>query len=268
MKLKELIKNKIIKGNELSDEIIKGDELSVMIDLLKECDELQNCDELIIVKEPVFLDENGKTKMTQTFKVDDNTSFKGKCYLHSIFLTPEMFDPNKINDLVKDGASITPAIYCPKTFEPRKKIIIDFNPETLQDETIYSLGNPSMIEDAENERYNSIRKKLHQTLDNILDSPQDYQIEGERHVLIRGIFEIKKNDEVELAHPNHIETINPYSNLFFLEKERGEDGDFSITVRSMLIPSELAGKYTEELGPKGINVTRQEINEFLNKHKK
>jgi hypothetical protein len=47
MKLKELIKN----------EIIKGDELSVMIDLLKECEELQNCDELIIVKEPVLLDE-------------------------------------------------------------------------------------------------------------------------------------------------------------------------------------------------------------------
>ena len=176
MKLKELIKNKIIKGNELSDEIIRGDELSVMIDLLKECEELQNCDELIIIKEPVFLDENGKTKMTQTFKVDDNTSFKGKCYLHSIFLTPEIFDPNKINDLVKDNASITPAIYCPKTFVPRKKIIIEFNPETLQD--------------AENERYNSIRKKLHQTLDNILDSPQDYQIKGERHVLIRGVFEI------------------------------------------------------------------------------
>jgi hypothetical protein len=35
----------------------------------------------------------------------------------------------------------------------------------------------------------------------------------------------------------------------------------------MLIPSELANKYTEELGHKGINVTRQEINEFLNKHK-
>ena len=52
MKLKELIKN----------EIIKGDELSVMIDLLKECEELQNCDELIIIKEPVFLDENGKRK--------------------------------------------------------------------------------------------------------------------------------------------------------------------------------------------------------------
>ena len=38
-------------------------------------------------------------------------------------------------------------------------------------------------------------------------------------------------------------------------------------ISSTLIPSELAGKYTEELVPKGINVTRQEINEFLNKHK-
>jgi hypothetical protein len=36
----------------------------------------------------------------------------------------------------------------------------------------------------------------------------------------------------------------------------------------MLIPSELGSKYIEELGHKGINVTRQEINEFLNKHKK
>ena len=78
----------------------------------------------------------------------------------------------------------------------------------------------------------------------------------------------KKNDEVELVQPNHIETINPYSNLFFLEKERGEDGDFSMELRSMLIPSELGSKYIEELGHKGINVTRQEINEFLNKHKK
>jgi heptosyltransferase-2 len=77
-----------------------------------------------------------------------------------------------------------------------------------------------------------------------------------------------KNDEVELAQLNHIDTINPYSNLFFLEKQRAEDGDFSMALRSMLIPSELGSKYTEELGPKGINVTRQEINEFLNKHKK
>jgi hypothetical protein len=258
MKLKELIKNEII---------IKGNDLSPMIDLLKECEEFQNCDELIILKEPVFLDENGKTKMVQTFKVDDNNSFKGKCYLYSIGLTPEMFDPNKINDLVNDGASITPAIVDPSTLTLKKKIIIEFEPETLQDEAIYGLGSPSMIEDAENERYKSIRKKLHQTLDNILDSPQDYQIKGERGVMIRGVFEIKKNDEAELTHPNHIETINPYSNLFFLEKQRAEDGDFSMALRSMLIPSELGSKYIKELGHKGINVTRQEINEFLNKHK-
>jgi hypothetical protein len=147
------------------------------------------------MKYPVTLDENNNSIETKTYKVVPNQKFKGKCYLLSLALTPEMFDPKKIHEPVLYGACITPTIYNPETFEPKKKIVLEFSPEISQDKTIYAYGNPSMINDIEDTYEQQLRKQLHETLDKILDNPELYQVKGEKGVMVRGIFELDSDNK-------------------------------------------------------------------------
>ena len=161
MKLKELIE-KITNSSDFLEkskfksltplhQVIYGEELYPYLEEIKNCEEFINCDELHILKTPVTLDGNGNSIISKNYKLVDEQSFKGKCYLLSLSLTPEMYDPKKIMEPVMDDAVLTPAIYNPLNFEPKKKIIIEFNPEMLQDQSLYLIGSPSMIEDAEKE---------------------------------------------------------------------------------------------------------------------
>ena len=187
MKLQELI-NEILSSGELenkkgylvnvqglTDNMIYGKELEPYLERIKQCDEFSECDEIVIMKYPVTLDENNNSIKTKTYKVVPNQKFKGKCHLLSLALTPEMFDPNRIHEPVLDGACITPTLYNPNTFEPKKKIVLEFSPETLQDDV--------------NSTEEVKRKQLHETLDKILDNPELYQVKGEKGVMVRGIFE-------------------------------------------------------------------------------
>lgn len=282
MKLQELI-NEILSSGELknkkgylvnvqglTDNMIYGEELEPYLERIKQCDEFSECDEIVIMKYPVTLDENNNSIQPKIYKVVPNQKFKGKCYLLSLALTPEMFDPKKIHEPVLNGACITPTIYNSETFEPKKKIVLEFSPEVAQDQYIYGLGTPSMIEDAEKNGETILRKQLHETLDKILDNPENYQIKGEKGVMVRGVFElVESNSGVEKKELFGLKTDKiTHSSVFFFEKdlENSKEGEMNLKLSKINIPIELKEKYESELGAKSTHVTREEIEEFLEKN--
>ena len=72
-------------------------ELEPYIDRIKQCEEFSECDEIVIMKFPVTIDEEKNKIENKTYKLVPKQKFKGKCYLLSLALTPEMFDPKKIH---------------------------------------------------------------------------------------------------------------------------------------------------------------------------
>lgn len=284
MKLQELIneifssgelKNKkgfLIDVKGLTDNTIYGEDLEPYLERIKECEEFSECDEIVIMKHPVTLDENNNTIQPKIYKLVPNQKFKGKCYLLSLALTPEMFDPKKIHEPVLDGACITPTIYDPKTFEPKKKIVLEFSPEISQDKTIYAYGSPSMINDIEDTHQQQLRKQLHETLDKVFDNPETYQVKGEKGVMVRGVFEIvESNSGVEKMELYGLSTdkITHFS-VFFFEKdlENSKEGQENIKLSKIIVPIELKEKYQSELGLKSINVTREEVENFIKENSK
>ncbi len=280
MKLQELIneilssgelKNKkgyAVKVEGLTDNTIYGEDLEPYVDRIKQCEEFSECDEIIVMKYPVTIDGQGNNVSTRTYKVVPKQKFKGKCYLLSLALTPEMYDPKKIHEPVLDGACITPTLYDPETFIPRKKIVLEFSPEAAQDSSIYAYGNPSMINDLENNNEDQLRRKLHETLDKIFDNPEMYQVKGEKGVMVRGAFEVVESPSgIENTKLFGLKTENEtHFATFFFEKdeENSKEGELNLKLSKMDIPIDLREKYLQELGPKSINVKREEIEEFLN----
>ena len=183
MKLKEFLEIALIgEQNEsnlgLFDEnVIYGENLVKYKDIIKECDEFTKCDSLEILTMPLVKGKNDEVYTTQTIKLSDLMEFKGKCYLLSLGLTPEMYDPNQLIRPVKNGAAMGPTIYDPSTFEPRKHILLTWSPEMAQD---FSGGN-----------YDStLRNDIHKLLDDVLNNPDEYKTKGIRGVFVRGLFEV------------------------------------------------------------------------------
>ena len=280
MKLQELI-NEILSSGELknkkgfavnviglTDNTIYGEDLEPYVDRIKQCEEFSECDEIIVMKYPVTIDGQGNNVSNRTYKVVPKQKFKGKCYLLSLSLTPEMYDPKKIHEPVLDDACITPTLYDPETFIPRKKIVLEFSPEAAQDSSIYSIGTPSMINDLENNNEDQLRRKLHKTLDKIFDNPEMYQVKGEKGVMVRGAFEVVESPSgIENTKLFGLKTENEtHFATFFFEKdeENSKEGELNLKLSKMDIPIDLREKYLQELGPKSINVKREEIEEFLN----
>ena len=158
------------------DPILNSKELEEVKDELLKLDVFSECDDLEIVHIPAFVLEDGKTVLAQSFKYKEGMKIKGKCYLYSISLTPEMYDPIKAFEPVKNGASISPTIYDPMTFEPRKHILLTWSPEMAQD-----------LRGSNDET--TLRNDIHKLLDDVLDNPEEYRTKGTRHVIIRGVFE-------------------------------------------------------------------------------
>ena len=159
------------------DPILNSKELEEVKDELLKLDAFSECDDLEIVHFPTFKVGEDKTLTVQTFKYKEGMKLKGKCYLYSISLTPEMYDPIKAFEPVKNGASISPTVYDPMTFEPRKHILLTWSPEMAQD-----------LRGTNDEK--TLRNDIHKLLDDVLDNPEEYRTKGTRHVLIRGVFEV------------------------------------------------------------------------------
>jgi hypothetical protein len=223
------------------------------------------------MKHPVIAVENGKTVQNVTYKHKEGQKYKGKCYLLSLALTPEMYDPKKLHEPVLEGASITPVLYNPQTFEPKKKIVLEFSPEFAQDQRIYDLGNPSMIEDAEKNGETILRKQLHEKLDRIFDNPENYQVKGEKGMFVRGLFEevVSKNTNYKMDLVGLQTEKQTHMTAYFFEKDEknSKEGQVNLKLSSISIPIELSDKYAEELGSKSINVTREEVEKFLEDNK-
>ena len=149
MKLQELV-TEILTSGEFSkpkdkfgiiNETIYGEDLEQFKERILQTEEFSECKELIIMKHPIIAVENGKTVHNLTYKHQEGQKFKGKCYLLSLALTPEMFDPNSLHTPVKDGALITPTLYDTTTFLPTKKIVLTWSPEMAQDLSVLINNN-------------------------------------------------------------------------------------------------------------------------------
>jgi hypothetical protein len=127
------------------------------------------------------------------------------------------------------------------------------------------------LDDLEKNGETIIRKQLHETLDRIFDNPENYQVKGERGVMVRGAFEVVESPlGIEKTKLFGLETENEtHFATFFFEKdeENSKDGELNLKLSKMDIPIELREKYLEELGSKSIHVKREEIKEFLNTQK-
>ena len=77
------------------DPILNSKVLEEVKDELLKFDVFSECDDLEIVHIPTFVLEDGKPVSAQNFKYKEGMKIKGKCYLYSISLTPEMYDPIK-----------------------------------------------------------------------------------------------------------------------------------------------------------------------------
>lgn len=257
--LKQLLLEKTSIDNPHQNHTIYGiKDLNRYKDTLLELGMFKFCEELNFIDFPAINIDN-KAYTAQTVKYSDGLKFGGKCYLLSISLTPEMYNPDTIHTIVKDGASITQTIYDYNTFEPKKKIILEFSPEHAQDDFNYSVD--------------VLRKELHERLDKVIDNPEDYQIEGKRGIIIRGIFGVTSDSEnvnttdlsgVVSQEVNHFMVFYLKDGNFNEEKNR-----MDISLEKKFIPNELKEKFTEEFGEKinTLTITEEEIDNFLEKNK-
>jgi hypothetical protein len=148
---------------------------------------------------------------------------------------------------------------------------LEFSPELAQDQRIYDLGNPSMIEDAEKNAELTLRKQLHETLDRVLDNPENYQVKGEEGIFVRGFFEevIYKNSNNKFDLVGIQTEKQTYNTVYFFEKDEknSKEGEVSLVLRTTPIPIGLADKFREEIGVDPMKITREQIEEFLENNK-
>lgn len=185
MKLKEFIE--IVELSKKEDDLymdntLYGKNLEKYKDIIMNTDEFKECESLEILEVPIVKSKNGEGLIPYTVKLSDLMKFKGKCYLLSLNLTPEMYDPNQLIKPVKNGAAMGPVIYDPMTFEPRKHILLTWSPEMAQD-----LSGSNAEE--------TLRNDIHKLLDDVLDNPDEYKTKGFRCVLVRGLFEVFEDGE-------------------------------------------------------------------------
>lgn len=174
MTLKEFIEV-VEASNNVTGGTLYGQDLLPYKDIIKKCDEFSGCDELIILESPQPFGK--KLSTPSTISLGNDTKFIKTSYLLSVALTPTMYDPKKLLTPVKNGAGISPTIYNPKTFEPYKHIILTWSPEMAQD---LSGANPE----------DTLKNNIRILLDDVLANPAEYQIKGDRGVMVRGVFEI------------------------------------------------------------------------------
>lgn len=255
MKLKELVDD-IFKDGPVKpyDYTLYGEK-----DLLEYKEKLLLCDEFSEVEELHFMSTpvthiDGKVISSETLRLGDGVKIKGKCYLLSVMYTPEMFDPSTFNKPVKDGAGITPIIYDPITFEPKRSILLSFSPERKQEFPPSEFNGEELV-----------RQELHELLDKVLDTPKEYTIKGFRGLIVRGFFEKIENPQI----PNTenlsgiINKENPTHHVVFYLNKINTDEGFNVKLEKRVIPSELKDKFLEEFKDVGIHVTSEQIDEFL-----
>jgi hypothetical protein len=266
MKLKEFLEvaliskkdNPMLTNDKFTDETcFYGNELDKYKNIIKECDEFAKCDSLDILTMPLVKGKNGEIYTTNTIKLSDLTEFKGRCYLLSLGLTPEMYDPSRLLKPVKNGAAMGPTIYDIDTFEPRKHILLTWSPEMAQD---VSGANDEL----------TLRNDIHKLLDDVLDNPEEYKTKGLRGVLVRGLFEVIDNNDGSDVDRKVYELDLTASKpddvgykVFYLETNVIKPGEIELRLNNKIIPSHLKDKFIDEVGTDPKIITEKIIDEFL-----
>ena len=165
----------------LGGSILKND---IIGKLLFSCEEFSEVESIEIVDNPAFpLD--GNAILTDTITLSEDTKFKGKIYIYSIQLSHENFDMNSLMDDSMDNILLTPCIYNPQTFTPKKGITLFFSPEAAQDMSvpvcIYTNNGYKIDVDR-------FKENMHKLLDKALQNPEEYKAKGFRKIMIRGYF--------------------------------------------------------------------------------
>ena len=233
-----------------------GGGLSQYKERILQCEEFPECTELNFMNIPMILSNDNEPITAMDFKLVKGQKFKGVCYLLSLGFTPEVFNPDTIHTPVKDGACITPIVYNPETFKPLRKIVLEYNPESSQDGII--------------EGYNDHKTGLKNLLDKVLNNPYDYQIKGERDIIVRGVFE--KNEVIKEVTParyltgarSFIKEEETPGVAYYLVKLKNDEGnEVAITVKTMLIPPHLKQLFKDTYGDRNLELTKEEIDKFL-----
>jgi len=232
-------------------------ELKELKPRLLECDEFKDVDELIILDSPSLEHQSG-IMPTVTRKMGDDVTFKKRVFLYSISLTPEIYSPEDLNKPVKDNAYISHTVYNALDMTPNKFICLGYSPEGLQDDVFMK------------------RMQLHTLLDKILDNPQDYIPTPKRGIMLRGICEhvVGKDGgegQVNLEGMEFNFGEPQFGMIYYTNRgpvTEGEDGipNLAIEIKNKVIPMALAEKYKEEFGDRGVRVTEEEINDFLERN--
>ena len=121
---------------------------------------------------PGEMAEDGEQAVVaQTHKlVDNDILYEGKtAYVYQIMFSPKMYDPKTIHEPVKDGCILTPLVYNPTTFTPKRKIVIEYSPEYTNE----------ILTDED------MKQHLRGKLEKVLANPGEYQAEGFRACLLR-----------------------------------------------------------------------------------
>ena len=269
MKLKEFLEVALIskKNNPnllsktfVDETCLYGKELDKYKNIIKECDEFAKCDSLDILTMPFVKGVDDKFYSANTIKLSDLMEFKGRCYLLSLGLTPEMYDPSRLLKPVKNGAAMGPVIYDPATFEPRKHILLTWTPEMAQD----------LFEGTNNEE--TLRNDIHKLLDDVLDNPEEYKTKGVRGIMVRGLFEVIDNNDGSEVNRNVYDvdlTTNKPDDVgyvvYYFEQNVIKPGEIELRVNKKVIPSHLKDKFIDEIGNDPRHITLEIIDEFLEK---
>lgn len=267
MKLKEFLEVALLSKKDnpnqynetfVDETCLYGKELDKYKNIIKECDEFVKCDSLDILTMPLVKGKNNdKIYTTNTIKLSDLVEFKGRCYLLSLGLTPEMYDPSRLLKPVKNGAAMGPTIYDPSTFEPRKHILLTWSPEMAQD---VSGANDEL----------TLRNDIHKLLDDVLDNPEEYKTKGLRGVLVRGLFEVIDNNDgsevdrkvydldLTASKPDDVGYL-----VYYLEENVVKPGEIELRLNNKIIPSHLKAKFIDKVGVEPAKITEKMIDDFL-----
>ena len=121
-----------------------------------------------------------KTKLVSDIPID---GYKGRsCYFYQMLYSPKIYDPKDIATPVKDGMVISPLLYNPATFEPSRKITIEWKPEDL----FHNKGIQPITWDDE-------KAYIREKLEILLASPDEYKPKGRRGLMLR--FALDKTEE-------------------------------------------------------------------------
>ena len=84
-----------IQSNDLMQHnVLAGKSLKLCEEIILNCDEFKDVDELIIIESPSLANTDNEILDSISYKISDKSKFLGKAYLYSIGLTPRLYDEN------------------------------------------------------------------------------------------------------------------------------------------------------------------------------